>query len=150
MPHDGELVLFRELIKVSPERASILEEACRKYPHLWEWHKNNRTRFCEWGYESLSDLLLFLKTHAPKDLNEESLAKFECLCIELEKFQFDNGWISSVRKRVMESVVDEETVRRHEKLVMQEAALLRELDGVRAELNIVEEKKSGRDIPFDI
>lgn len=102
-----ELVDFHGLFKINAGRACMLDEAFAKYPHLWEWKASQKTpRLCKWGYKSLADMLVFLKSETPNTMNRSKMNTFEDLCSELESFGFDKEWLGSIRRRVMAMQVD--------------------------------------------
>ena len=106
-----EKVDFHGLFKLNSRRASLLNEAFAKYPHLWEWQKSVGPKYCKFGYESLSDMLLFLKEKAPKAMDESSKEEFEKIYVELESFRFDKDWLTSIYQRVMDLQIYNEKVK---------------------------------------
>ncbi|KAF7833697.1 putative P-loop containing nucleoside triphosphate hydrolase, leucine-rich repeat domain, L [Senna tora] len=149
MSSTEELVDFHNLFKIDPRRASLLDEAFAKYPHLWEWQKGLRLKFCKWGYESLADMLMFLKSETPMAMDDLRKQEFERLYSELDSFGFDKGWLESLYKRVMEVQVDEEKLRELAELELQEDFLLGELNNARIKIGRIRDDVSKYDTIFD-
>ena len=139
---EHEEVDFHGLFKIDSRRASLLNEAFAKYPHLWEWRKSVRPKYCKFGYESLSDMLLFLKEKTPKAMDESSKEEFEKIYAELESFRFDKDWLTSIYQRVMDLQVDNKKVKHLVELESQ-------LTNVRAQIARIKDDLSKYEAVFD-
>ncbi|KAI4332128.1 hypothetical protein L6164_017062 [Bauhinia variegata] len=132
-----EIVNFHGLFKVGARRAALLEEAFSKYPHLWEWQKRFRPKYIKWGYDSLADMLLFLKSETPKKMDNSNREEFEKQYAELESFGFNKEWLTSIHQRVMEVQVNNEKLKQLEELESLENALQDRINNARAILTTV-------------
>ncbi|KAI4306726.1 hypothetical protein L6164_029979 [Bauhinia variegata] len=144
-----EIVNCHGLFKVDARRAALLEEAFSKYPHLWEWQKRFRPKYIKWGYESLADMLLFLKSETPKKMDNSKREEFEKQYVELESFGFNKEWLASIHQRVMEVQVNKEKLKQLEELESLENALQDGLNNVKAILTTVRDYFSKYDTAFD-
>ncbi|XP_028806769.1 uncharacterized protein LOC114761540 [Neltuma alba] len=100
-PSEEDLVDFHGLFKIEARRALLLKEAFVKYPQLLEWKISQKDPMtCKLGYETLANMLEFLKSDIPKTMMDESKRKqFEYLCDLLEHFGFDKDWVASIRHK---------------------------------------------------
>ena len=146
---EHEEVDFHGLFKIDSRRALLLEKAFAKYPHLWEWQKSIPPKFCKWGYESLLEMLMFLKEKTPRAMDALNKEKFEKLYAELELMRFDKDWLASIHQRVMDLQVGSEELKHLVELKSQESNLVGELNNVRAEIVKIEDDLSKYETVFD-
>ncbi|KAI9086843.1 hypothetical protein K1719_031166 [Acacia pycnantha] len=143
-PPSEEFVDFHGLFKIKETRAHLLEEAFVKYPHLWEWKLSQKTlRICQVGYESLADMLAFLKSGTPKTMNDSKMEEFENLYYEVEYFGFDKMRLTSIRQRVMDMQADHNNkLKQLDQLEFQISNLEEQLSDARASLASVKDDLS--------
>ncbi|KAK4275784.1 hypothetical protein QN277_018809 [Acacia crassicarpa] len=143
-PPSEEFVDFHDLFKIKETWAHLLEEAFVKYPHLWEWKLSQKTlRICQVGYESLADMLAFLKSETPKTMNDSKMEEFENLYYEVEYFGFDKMWLTSIRQRVMDMQADHNNkLKQLDQLESQISNLEEQLSDARASLASVKDDLS--------
>ncbi|KAI4318227.1 hypothetical protein L6164_026016 [Bauhinia variegata] len=144
-----EIVNFHGLFKLDARRAALLEEAFSKYPHLQEWQKRFRPKYIKWGYESLADMLLFLKSETPKKMDNSKREEFEKQYAELESFGFNKEWLASIHQKVMEVQINNEKLKQLEELESLENALQDGLNNVRAIFTTVRDYFSKYETAFD-
>ncbi|CAJ1967357.1 unnamed protein product [Sphenostylis stenocarpa] len=93
-------LILRELIDLeslgAEEKAFIplLEEVCIWHPNLIQCQKERTSRFRQWAFTSLGQVLHFLKTKRVKDMREEDIKHLHGLWKELVKSSgFDLAWL---------------------------------------------------------
>ncbi|XP_061995504.1 uncharacterized protein LOC133713480 isoform X2 [Rosa rugosa] len=89
----GELMDFKDLVRIELAFHPLLEEVCLSQPSLIECQQRRSRTFFECAFTTLGRLLHFLKTTKVKDLNQDGYDRLQLLWEELECFKFDLTWL---------------------------------------------------------
>ncbi|KAK9912372.1 hypothetical protein M0R45_036239 [Rubus argutus] len=89
----GDLIDFKGLGRIELAFHPLLEEVCLSHPSLVECQQKRSSRFVEYAFTTLGQLLHFLKTRKVKDMNQDGYESLQLLWEELETFKFDLVWL---------------------------------------------------------
>ena len=91
---DVDLVDFRGLTMLPKCRAALLEKVCANHPDLAICSSSRTTRWCQFAYGTLGELLFFLHSTRMREMTEDACKRLEGLWEEAQVLGFDSSWLA--------------------------------------------------------
>lgn len=113
---ENDLVNFKDLGQIERPFVPLLDEVCSWHPSLLDCKNNRSRRFTEWAFNSLGQVLQFLKDKKWKDMNDEACEQLRRLWEELEISGLDLSWLETTVKSALKMKGYEEKIEKVKKL----------------------------------
>ncbi|XP_061999954.1 MATH domain and coiled-coil domain-containing protein At3g58210-like isoform X3 [Rosa rugosa] len=89
----GKLIDFMGFGKIESAFVPLLEKVCSVHPSLIECQRRRGRSITQCAFQTLGELLHFLKTTKIKDMTQETCEHLQTLWEDLEIFKFDLAWL---------------------------------------------------------
>ncbi|XP_062000349.1 MATH domain and coiled-coil domain-containing protein At3g58210-like isoform X1 [Rosa rugosa] len=89
----GKLIDFMGFGKIERAFVPLLEEVCSVHPSLIECQRRRGRSITQCAFQTLGELLHFLKTTKIMDMTQETCEHLQTLWEDLEIFKFDLAWL---------------------------------------------------------
>lgn len=92
---------YKHFVDLDDTQVALLEEAVKKYPHLWNTCEMCSERFQALMLKSLAEILLFLRNETAVSITPQRKNEFHRLCNVAVQLGFERSWVDEMRQRVV-------------------------------------------------
>ncbi|KAG4952828.1 hypothetical protein JHK87_038422 [Glycine soja] len=141
---------YKHFVDLDDTQVALLEEAVKKYPHLWNTCEMCSERFQALMLKSLAEILLFLRNETAVSITPQRKNEFHRLCNVAVQLGFERSWVDEMHQRVVARDPELDNARAAiRKLLKRRDHLTQELRDIQNELKILDDFLDAQTKCFD-